>query len=196
MRPFEYIGGVLTLLLVGTSMQSLLLEHAMEQWKSSPAMRIQDAYKWLYHATLGGEHAIRDESGLRRWLEQEWNAIGPALPNEPQFVSLTPDGSLLRVNLRPYKARNGDREMLLAIFILSSERFSASKHRFHAAWRELGALLKSRRLGHLTIGDWTAFDQKQKPLGYPPVHHSKEYEDAYQPAYRVVLGEMWLVNDR
>ena len=177
-------------------MSSPLLGHALEQWKSTPEMRIQDAYKWLYHATLGGEHAIRDESGPRRWLEREWSQIGSAPPNEPEVVQLTPDGRLLRVNLRPYKSRSGDREMLLAILILSAERFSASKHRFQAAWNELGEWLMSRRVGHLTIETWTAFDRLQKPLGYPAVHRSKEYEAAYQPAYRVVLGEFWLAPDR
>ena len=48
-----------------------LLDHAFEQWRSTPEMRVEDAYKWLFHATLGGEHAVQDVGGPRNWMDRE-----------------------------------------------------------------------------------------------------------------------------
>ena len=37
-----------------------LLAFAETRWRAQPETRIEDAYKWLFHATLGGDHAVRD----------------------------------------------------------------------------------------------------------------------------------------
>lgn len=178
-------------LAVAASFLPSLCAYALVQWKTTPQMRIQDAYKWLYQATLGGEHAVRDEQGPRRWLEREWAALTPPGAQEPELVRLTPDGSVLRVNLRPYKSAGRDRDLLLALFVMSAERFRGERGRFLKEWRSLGQLLRRRPQAHLTFAAWTSFDRSMSARGFPAVHHSPEYEKAYQPAYRVVLGELW-----
>lgn len=168
-----------------------IVDFAVRQWRSTPKMQIDDAYKWLFHATLGGEHAVTDEAGPRSWLEAEWNSLVQPLSGEPAAVRLTPDGSLLRVNLRPYKNRGGDHEMLLALFVASARRFHAEKRRFVCAWMALGDRLARRPLGKITHRDWLSLDRRAMKLGYPAWEHSRAYEQAYKPAYRVVLGSMW-----
>ena len=34
-------------------------------------------------------------------------------------------------------------------------------------------------------------DGETGKLGHAALHHSKQYEEKYKPAYRVVLGEIW-----
>ena len=168
-----------------------LLDHAFQQWKTTPEMRIEDAYKWLYHATLGGEHAVQDASGPRNWMNREWAALEPLRNEEQEIVKLTPDGSVLRVNLRPYKDRGGDKEMLLWAFVFSAERFKADKSVFRKAWNDLGKELMTRSQGRVTRKEWERLDGETGKLGYAAIHHSKQYEEKYKPAYRVVLGEIW-----
>lgn len=169
-----------------------LLEFSTRQWASTPELRIEDAYKWLYHATLGGEHAIRDATGPREWLAREWASLSEPLSDEPLVVPLDPEGRILRVNLRPYKRRGGDREMLLAVFVASAERFRPTKSVFLDAWNALGQRLAKGEIGKLTKSEWDRLDRSCAALSYPPIHHSAAYSAAYSPAYRVVLGEMWL----
>src|SRR5262245_56083851 len=88
------------------------IDFAFAGWQPTPKMEIEDAYKWLFHATLGGEHAVTDDEGPRQWLDREWATLGPPLAGEKEVVPLTVDGKLIRLNLRPYKARGGDKEML------------------------------------------------------------------------------------
>ena len=158
-------------------------------FRSDPEVRIQDAYKWLFHATRGGEHALRDEAAARAWLEREWAALDPPEAHEPLVVALRPDGALVRLNLRPFKAQGGRPESLLAAFVRSARAFRAEGTAFEAAWRELGRLLDARPLGHLDGATWRALDAEARAKGYPAWHHSAPYEAARRPAYRVLTSE-------
>jgi hypothetical protein len=182
----------LSLALAAIGADVSLVEYSLSQWRDAPEMRIEDAYKWLFQATLGGEHAVQDDAGPRAWLEAEWKRLGPWDGVEPRFVRLTPDSSLIRVNLRPYKATGGDCEMLLAVFVASARRFRADKARFLTTWRELGTRLAKNPVGALSSKEWKRLDRECGALGYPAVHHSSSYEAARRPAYRVVLGAMWI----
>ncbi len=171
-----------------------LPDHAIGQWKATPEMRIEDAYKWLFHATLGGGHAVTSEDGPRAWLDDEWATLGPPMRGEQEVVPLTHDGKLIRVNLRPYKARGGDKEMLLWAFVLSAEKFKATKKDFVSAWIELESRLPLKGYPHLTKKEWSRLDRETSANDYPAIDHSDYYERKYRPAYRVVLREYWETN--
>jgi hypothetical protein len=168
-----------------------LLDHAFGQWRSTPEMRIEDAYKWLFHATLGGEHAVTSEDGPRRWLDREWPTVADPVKGELETVPLTPDGRLVRINLRPYRARNGDKEMLLWTFVLSAQKFKSDKREFVREWNALGARLEQRAWNRLTHSEWSRLDIALRPKNFPAIDHSAIYEKTYKPAYRVVLREFW-----
>ena len=170
-----------------------LLDHALKQWQATPEMRVEDAYKWLYHATLGGEHAVQDESGPKSWMDAEWPTVGTPLKGEPEIVPLTPDGRLVRINLRPYKAHGGDKEMLLWAFVLSAQRFHADRSEFVRAWGALGARLKRSPWLQLSNAEWSRLDKATRRDAYPAIEHSRPYEERYKPAYRVVLRELWVI---
>jgi len=168
-----------------------LLDFSVEQWKATPEMRVEDAYKWLFHACLGGEHAVTSEAGPRGWMEREWKTLTPPLPHEKEVVPLRPDGKVVRVNLRPYRARGGDQEFLLAVFVASAREFRGDKREFVAHWHALGTRLHRGKIGRLNYPDWVRLDREAKRDGYPAVEHSEAYLAKYRPAYRVVLGSLY-----
>lgn len=153
---------------------------------ADPELRIADAYKWLFHATCGGEHAIENETAVRLWLEKEWAGLGLPQPGEEIWTPLTADGRIGRLNLRPFKARGGTIEPLLAAFLAGAKSFAADPARFQTAWRVLGRQLKQNPVGHLTFAEWQRLDRAMKVKGYPASHHSPEYNQARHPAYRVL----------
>ena len=163
-------------------------EFFLAQAGAEPEVRSADAYKWLVHATRGGEHAIENEFAVRTWLEMEWATLGPPLENEPLWIPLTPDGRIGRLNLRPYRARGGSPDALHAAFLAGAQSFDASPSRFRAAWNALGRALKQNSQGYLTYSDWRRLDREMRAQGYPALHHSPEYEQARHPAYRVLTA--------
>ena len=163
-------------------------EFFLTQARADPEVRIEDAYKWLFHATRGGEHAIQNEFAVRKWLDQEWATLGPPPADESLWTPLTPDGRIGRLNLRPYRARGGAPELLLAAFLASAATFDADPARFRAAWQALGRVLAQTPQGHLTHADWERLDRTMRTQDYPAIHHSPEYEKSRQPAYRVLTA--------
>ena len=163
-------------------------DYFLAQARADPELRIADAYKWLFHAARGGEHAIADEAAARQWLENEWATLGPPRPDEPLWVPLVPDGRIGRLNLRPYRARGGTPAPLLAAFLASAESFDASPARFRAAWQSLGRSLNRNPVGQLTYSEWRRLDREMRAQDYPARHHSAAYEQARQPAYRVLTA--------
>jgi hypothetical protein len=169
-----------------------LLEYSLKAWLSDSETCIEDAYKWLFHATLGGEHAVRDESGPRSWLDDEWPTLTEPLPNEPSVVSLRPDRKIIRVNLRPYRSMGRDKEELLHVFVRSARAFRADRDEFIKEWNALGVFLQeSQTWEKLTYDGWLRLDEETKAENYPAIDHSQHYLNACNPAYRVMLSELW-----
>jgi len=166
-----------------------VLDWAIQQWKREPQIRIEDAYKWLFHATLGGEHAVHDLAMVRDWLHQEWRGLSKPLKGESLFLFLTPDRKLVRLNLRPYKAMGGTEASVLRMFVQSAKAFKADRKSFVREWTALGERLRAHPLGYLRWSEWTRLDRDTRPKGYPAIDHSAEYEEAARPAYRVVLDK-------
>ena len=161
-------------------------EFFLAQARADPELRIADAYKWLFHAARGGEHAIENEFVVRKWLDREWESLGPPLPGEPLWTPLAADGRVGRLNLRPYRAQGGDPAALHAAFVAGAQSFAASPARFRKSWAALGRSLKRRPQGHLVFAEWRRLDREMRARGYPAIHHSPEYENARSPAYRVL----------
>lgn len=171
---------------------SAMLDFATKQWEKMPAFEVQDAYKWLFQATRGGEHAVPGEEMARKWMENEWATLSEPQKDEPLLEPLCGDGkdtSISRLNLRPFRAAGGTMDSALFAFIESSKKFDQSKENFLIAWSELGKRLKKKPHGKLNSDEWKKFDETMRAKEYPAVHHSKGYGAAYKPAYRIIAGE-------
>jgi hypothetical protein len=166
-----------------------LLPFAVGALAADPETRIEDAYKWLFQAANGGEHAVPDQESARAWLEQEWASLGTTAPGEPLEVPLRPDGALVRLNLRPYRDRGGAPEALLAAFLRSARAFEPDPVLFQVWWNALGEELAARPLGPLNRAEWGRLDAAMRAKGYPAVHHSPAYAATRRPAYRVLTKD-------
>jgi hypothetical protein len=153
----------------------LVLRNHLDRY---PKMEPQDVYKLIYQASLGNEHLMTDTSALREYLLDELKAV-EAPTMEPSTEALTPDGELVRLNLRPFKSAHGNPEELLKAMLETARTFKKSE-------RQLEAWLRAIE----QRGTETAFFQRMRRERYPSVHHSDAYEAAYKPAYRVILKKL------
>jgi hypothetical protein len=148
-------------------------------------MQVEDLYKLAFQAAMGSEHAVPSREAARQWLERELSNL-PASDPEPLIEPLSPDGTLVRVNLRTFIEQDGEVDLLLDAFIDAAAQFEGSEDRLRSYWDDIEAMA---RVGELPFG----IDQLQKffsdmeSQSLPAVHHSAEYRDHYHPAYRVVL---------
>jgi hypothetical protein len=185
-REWEETNPIATL--VPARSPSALLRFSIPKWMADKNLRIEDAYKWIYQATRGGEHAVQDETSARNWLDEEWRTLDTPAANEPVWEPLCAGGDIGRLNLRPFKKRGGKKDDLLEAFLASSREFRTKQTRFVDAWLELGKRLKKGSIGRLNFDSWERLDAEMEAQDYPAISHSETYEKAEHPAYRVLTS--------
>jgi len=149
-----------------------------------PAMQLDDIYKLLHQAALGPGHAVDNPTAARKRLDQEISALGEA-PAEPLRDIISPDGRLGRVHLRSYLAAGGVPDALHNAFLETAKSYPASPDKLAKFCGCLGELAAAGGIP-FAEQDVLAYFDRIAQAGYPVVHHSKTYTDAYKPAYRVV----------
>jgi hypothetical protein len=158
----------------------LILQHVARY----PAMQLPDLYKLLHQSTMGSEHAIRDLSMVRDWMQRELASLG-AGPDEPLVDTLGHDGRFARVHLRPFVERNGTIDSLLRAFVATGTTAPPDPIQLRCA---LDAARELSRHGRIP---WklTAINRyfaARAATGFEAVEHSAGFSKAYRPAYRVI----------
>jgi len=169
----------------GPAHDSILIT-LQEQLRLRPAMQVEDVYKLAHQAAFGNEHLITDAGMARQYLLSELNAVN-ADDTEPLVERLNGSGTLVRVNLRPFKARGFDPQRLVDAMLASAKAFHPNPEEFERSWQDIVQAAESGSV------PWSAdalrtFAAARRAEGYPAVHHSDVYNRRYQPAYRVLTS--------
>jgi hypothetical protein len=165
-----------------------IVDRLREQLQRYPEMQPEDVYKFVHQAAFGNGHLVTDEAADRQFLAQEFAAV-PADPSEPMVEAVTPDGSIVRVNLRPFKASGVSVEKLADAMIASAKSIQPKRDAFERWWGEVLDATSRRALPFDPVA-LRAFGSLKQIEGYPAIHHSATYAKRYFPAYRVVLREL------
>jgi hypothetical protein len=165
-------------------MQSILTDHAARY----PSWTVEDVYKLIHQSALGSEHAVEDEDAARAWLSRELREMG-AGPQEPLLDSISPDGLIVRVHLRPFTRRGLDGSLLLDAFLRTAGEFPGDAGLIMPR-AEVAAELAREGTLRMGANDLTDFFGEMETRGFPAVHHSPAYQERYCPAYRVVARHL------
>ena len=166
----------------GEAVEALLREH----FERRPLMRATDFYKLLFQGVFGVGHILGE--GARGRLQGEAASIDiQDHPEEPKIERVSADGSMVRVNLRPYLRQNLSLDRLYEAMEGSSKE-TGIPEKFLYAWSVFHKLAVSGSI-QVDLGELDSLNQELKEKGPSPHHHSESYRDAYYPAYRVVKRE-------
>lgn len=154
------------------------------QFQRYPQMQVQDLYKLVYQAAMGNIHLGIEPSVLKNYLIGEMEKI-EASDNEPLVEEIAGDG-MVRVNLRPFKANDGDPIKLFEAMMQTADSFHPRKEKLNEYWKAIGEMADDRSLP-FSRSQLDSFFVTMQEQDFPAVHHSEAYSQAYQPAYRVIL---------
>jgi hypothetical protein len=149
-----------------------------------PQMQLADVYKLLHQAAMGPGHAVSDPAQALERLRAEAAALGPGA-DDPRVDPISPDDQLARVHLRAYVNAGGSLDALANAFVRTAAEHVPARDKlakFCGCLGDLaatGAIPFERQAVETFFGDLAA-------QGYPVLHHSAVYREAYRPAYRVV----------
>lgn len=149
-----------------------------------PLMECTDIYKLIYQAAMGSAHSVRSITSAKECFEEEISNIGIG-PLEPVVDIIAHDGSISRINIRPYLKAGFSSDKLIEAFARTGKEIprSTGTLELYCGW-----LKSMQEEGQLTVNLRT-IDQYMSEMsesGYPAVHHSSAYRNAYAPSYRVI----------
>ena len=161
-------------------MQSVLIEHNRRylHWA------LDDLYKLIHQSALGVAHSLKDKNSVRAALIGELEDIRPG-PDDPLVDPISPDGSLVRVHLRPFSALNIDAELLVEAFIQTGRTYAPSVRLLLEYAHVAASLAQEGRLS-FSPDVVNSYFNDLRASGFPAMHHSSRYREEYRPAYRVV----------
>ena len=154
------------------------------QQQLHPQLRVQDVYKLFYEATFGVGHFLADSSGAASDLMNELGSLDSGSAGEPLLESISLNGGIVRVNLRPFKALNLDASKLVKVMFQSARETLPDTLMFNRLWNEFSGLVKYGLL-RFPADEVKVWEKKVEGGTIEPVHHSSEYSVAHRPAYRV-----------
>lgn len=154
-----------------------------------PLMEVRDVYKLLYQGIRGPEHLITSKSAFSKRLEAEYKEL-TANWDDPVLEAIHPQGILLRINLKPFKAAELDLTQLLEVCLQTARRKWGTPEELRSLWESLCNSYSQHKFGVFSAREMDEFTAWLASHDYPAVHHSQAYRQAYQPAYRLVAADL------
>jgi hypothetical protein len=153
-----------------------------------PRAQPRDVYKLIFQGVYGVGHIITGNA--MKYLREEAGRIPlEGYPDRPLIEPVSPDGSMVRVNLRPFLRMNLSLEGLFSVMTASVDT-EGDDERFIELWRVFVSMVET---GEIKM-DSDGIKEVQEVIdskGIKSMHHTEPYRQAYYPAYRVVRLDLF-----
>jgi len=173
-----------SLSLFGQQFDPLSIRSAIEhQMTTYPKSTLQDIYKSFYQDRFGPGHMITDTASARSYLMRELSEM-----SEVSAIYYEPTGSEGRF-VRVYLSAIADSlitvEQLLDAFVRSANTDKGADVDWEAEWNCIvGVITKHGIILNGFDKDVAMLNEASR--NHRAVHHSRAYNEAYHPHYRIV----------
>ena len=162
-----------------TTTRQRLLSH----FNTYPQLRIQDIFKYLHQSVFGCEHMISSPERAVTYIQTE--AQSDPCSGDASVESL--DGEYSRVPLA-YLSKGLSAETLGKLFYLSASAEKDTAERLDDRLNIAEQLIAEGKIS-LSLSDFKAARARWQADGYPAIHHSEAFREAYHPSYRVISNK-------
>ena len=170
--------------LFGQSIDTAAVRSAIErQLTSYPESTLQDVYKSFYQEHFGPGHIISDTASARRYLMRELSEMGKTA--SPYFEPTGCQGDYVRVYLSAVADSLITAEQLLDAFVRSANSRQEPTVSWLEKWETIVSIIQANKI------ELEGFETDLPLLteaarNDQAVHHSRRYNEAYHPHYRIV----------
>ncbi len=170
--------------LFGQSIDTVAVRSAIErQLATYPESTLQDIYKSFYQEHFGPGHIISDTASARRYLMRELSEMGKTA--SPYFEPTGSKGDYVRVYLSAIADSLITAEQLLDAFVRSANLWQEPTVSWMEKWEAIVSIIQANKMeieGFET--DLPLLTEAAR--NNQAVHHSRRYNEAYHPHYRIV----------
>lgn len=151
-----------------------------EHYNTYPKLQIQDVFKFLHQSALGCEHIV---SSLEKATENIKEEYGKGIAKNKLFVEKL-DGEYIRVHLSCMDYGVSAENLGEMLFLSAKEEIdgqSKLKQKLNIAEKMI-----AENLLPFNADEFRSAVKKWENEGFPAIHHSEIFREAYKPAYRVI----------
>lgn len=153
------------------------------QLASYPESTLQDVYKAFYQEHFGPEHMISDTAAVRQYLDYELSTMGDECGGF-YYEAIGARGDYVRVSLKCVKHGLISADELLQAFLESAAARQEPAVEWSCMWDAIVAVVDEVKPG---LGSASEREMlREASVKKQAVHHSKAYNEAYHPHYRIV----------
>ena len=170
--------------LFGQSIDTVAVRSAIErQLTSYPESTLQDIYKSFYQEHFGPGHIISDTASARRYLMSERSEMGKT--SSPYFEPTGSQGDYVRVYLSAVADSLITAEQLLDAFVRSANLWQEPTVSWLEKWEAIVSIIQANKI-ELEGVETDLPLLTEAARNHQAVHHSRRYNEAYHPHYRIV----------
>ena len=170
--------------LFGQSIDTAAVRSVIErQLTTYPESNLQDIYKSFYQEHFGPGHIISDTASARRYLMRELSEMSET--PSPYFEPTGSQGDYIRVYLSVVADSLITAEQLLDAFVRSANSRQEPAVSWLEKWETIVSIIQANKMeieGFET--DLPLLTEAAR--NSQAVHHSRRYNEAYHPHYRIV----------
>jgi hypothetical protein len=160
--------------------RELLINH----YNAYPKLEVADIFKFIFQSAFGCEHLVSSEERALNYIIAELERIRDE-SSEPRVDAL--DGDYSRVHLSCIRDTLSA-ETLAKYFCLSAKTEPDGKARLLEKIAVARELVADGTIP-LSLSEFDELHAVWEAAGYPAIHHSDSFREAYRPAYRVIANE-------
>ena len=170
--------------LFGQPIDTVAMRSVIErQLATYPESNLQDIYKSFYQEHFGPGHIISDTASARRYLMKELSEMGET--QSPYFEPTGSQGDYIRVYLSAVTDSLITAEQLLDAFARSANSWQEPTVSWLEKWEAIVSIIQANKM------ELEGFETELPLLteaaqNNQAVHHSRRYNEAYHPHYRIV----------
>ena len=170
--------------LFSQTIDTVAMRSAIErQLVTYPESTLQDIYKSFYQEHFGPGHIISDTASARRYLMRELSEMGKT--QSPYFEPTGSQGDYVRVYLSAVADNLITAEQLLDTFVRSANLWQEPAVSWLEKWETIVSIIQANKM------EIEGFETNLPLLteaarNNQAVHHSRRYNEAYHPHYRIV----------
>ena len=159
--------------------RELLIEH----YNTYPRLEVSDIFKFIFQSAFGCEHLVSSKERALNYIKEELKRV--SADEAPRVDKL--DGDYSRVYLSCLNDKVTP-EVMAKYFCLSAKVEPDGRERLLEKIAVARELIRDGTIP-LSLSDFDELHEKWRDAGYPAIHHSDSFREAYHPAYRVIANE-------
>ena len=164
--------------------RKFILKHIERYPKAQP----RDIYKLIYQGVYGVGHILTGKAW--DYLQEEAGRIPIEDYLDRSLIEpVSPDGSMVRINLRPFLRLTLSLNDLFMVMTASAD-VEGDDEQFTELWRVFVDLVETGEI-EMDLEKVKEIQDSIDRRGIKPMHHTEPYRQAYYPAYRVVKLDLF-----